>query len=165
MEPSWASWPRWWNMTGEVHFERVADWAAAAKLLTFEPRCPAYTAGHALASLYVHVMDHRKRRLPVGARSLEAHYGSFVVDQKRTSSEEDAMRWALSTSYGQAPVATKVAGHEARSYALGPEAGPDDVDGRRPAVVVWNDGDMVYLVASDRLDDGTLRRIASSMYG
>jgi hypothetical protein len=152
-------------MARNDHFKSVFDWAAAAELLDFEPRRPAYTAGFSLVALSVHVTDHRKHQLPLGARSLEAHYGGFVIDQKRAASEMDAQRRALSTSYGQAATRVRVAGHEGRSYALGPVPDPDDGDGRSPAVVVWHDGQMIYLVASGALDEAILHRVASSMYG
>jgi hypothetical protein len=148
-----------------IHFETAADWRHAAKLVDFEPRRPSFTAGFALISLAVHVMDHRNRRLPVGRRSLEAHYGGFCIDQKRSASAAEAKRQALSTPYGPAARAVRVVGHPGRSYALGPEPDPDDMDGRSPAVVVWHDGDLFYLVASDRLDEKQLLRIATSMYG
>ncbi len=151
-------------MTRNNHFESVADWEAAARLVDFEPRQPTYTASFALTSLAVHVMDHRKRQLPVEARSLDAHYGGFVIEQKRAASEADVKRLALSTSYGPAAETVRVAGHEGRSYALGPEPGPDDIDGRSPSVIVWSDGVMFYLVASGQLDQATLLRIVSSMY-
>jgi hypothetical protein len=109
-------------------------------------------------------MDHRKRRLPVGRRSLEAHYGGFCIDQKRATSAEEANRQALSTPYGPDARTVRVAGRAGRSYALGPECDPHDTDGRSPAVVVWHDGDLFYLVASSRLDEKQLLRIASSMY-
>lgn len=151
-------------MPRNQHFDTVADWAKAGDLVDFEPRRPAFTAGFAIQSLAVHVMDHRKRRLPVSARSLEAHYGGFVIDQKRASSAAEANRLALSTPYGPTPVTVRVAGQEARSYALGPVPDPGDFDGRSPAVVVWHDGELVYLVASDQLDEETLLRIAVSLY-
>lgn len=151
-------------MARNDHFETAADWVAAAELVDFEPRRPAFTAGFKLESLAVHVMDHRKRRLPFGARSLEAHYGGFVIDQKRAPSVDEAQRMALSTPYGPAATTVGIAGFEGRSYPLGPEPDPDDIDGRSPAVVVWSDGAMFYLVASDTLDEPTLLRIASSMY-
>lgn len=152
------------NMLRNNHFETVGDWATAVNLVDFEPRRPGFTAGFALASLTVYVMDHRKRRLPLGARSVEAHYGGFVIDQKRAASAAEAKRRALSIPYGRAAATVSVAGHEARSSALGPVPDSDDIDGRSPAVIVWHDDDMIYLVASDQLDEVTLLRIASSMY-
>lgn len=146
------------------HFETVADWEQAAGLVAFQPRRPTFTAGFRLLSLAIHVMDHRKRRLPVGRRSLEAQYGGFCIDQKRATSAAEARRKALSMPYGLAARTVHVAGHEGRSYALGPEPDPDDPDGRSPAVVVWHDSDLFYLVASGQLDEEPLLRIASSMY-
>lgn len=152
------------TMTRNDHFESVADWTAAVKLIDFEPRRPAYTAGFALSSLSVHVMDSKKRRIPVGARSLEAHYGGFVIAQQQAPSTNEAQRRAQSTAYGQAATTVRVAGHEGRSYGLGPTPAPEDIDGRAPGVVVWNDGAMFCLVASDQLDEEVLLRIANSMY-
>ena len=146
------------------HFETAVDWEAAAKLVNFKPRQPAFTAGFDLVSLAVFVMDHRKRHLPIGARSLEAHYGAFVIDQKHLASTTDAKRRALSTRYGSAAGTVRVAGFEGRGYALGPEPDPDDIDCRSPAVIVWSDGATFYLVASHQLDEAILLRIASSMY-
>ena len=146
------------------HFETVANLEAAAQLVAFQPRLPAFTAGFELESLAVHVADHRKRPLAVQERSLEAHYGGFVIDQKRASSADDAKRRALSTSYGSNAQLTSVAGREARSYALGPEPDPDDIDGRRPSVVVWCDANMFFLLASSQLEHGTLLQIATSLY-
>ncbi|MCP8689864.1 hypothetical protein [Marinobacterium sedimentorum] len=151
-------------MVHNPHFETAADWAQAAALVDFEPRRPAFTAGFALQSLAVHVMDHRKRRLPVSARSLEAHYGGFVIDQKRASCAAQARHLALSRPHGRAPATVQVAGQEGRSYALGPVPESGDIDGRSPAVVVWHEGDRVYLVASDQLEVATLLRIAVSLY-
>jgi hypothetical protein len=151
-------------MTRNNYFESVTNWPAAAALVDFKPRRPKYTAGSELKSLAVHVMDHRKRQLSVNERSLEAHYTHFVIDQKRVSSEEEAKRQALTTLYGQAPARICVAGHEARSYALGPERDADDLDARSPAIIVWQDRDMIYLVASTQLDVEALYRIASSIY-
>lgn len=151
-------------MARNDHFDTVADWTQAAGLVDFEPRRPAFTAGFALQSLAVHVMDHRQRRLPVSARSLEAHYGGFAIDQKRAPTAAQAKQLALSTPYGLAPVTVRVAGQEARSYALGPVPDPDDIDGRSPAVVVWYESDRVYLVASGQLEAETLLRIAASLY-
>ena len=84
--------------------------------------------------------------------------------KKRAASATEAKRLALSTPYGSAAETVWVAGFEGRGYALGPEPDPDDIDGRSPAVIVWSDGVMFCLVASDRLDETVLLRIASSMY-
>ena len=151
-------------MRHSEHFETAVDWTAAARLVDFEPRQPGFTAGFDLVSLAVYVMDHRKRRLPMGARSLEAHYGAFVIDQKRMASATDAKRLALSTRYGLTAETVWVAGFEGRGYTLGPEPDLGDIDGRSPAVVVWSDDTMFYLVASGQLDEVILLRIASSMY-
>lgn len=109
-------------------------------------------------------MNHRMQQLAIGERSLEAHYESFVIHQKQANSHAAAKEQAFSRSYGEDPESVLVAGHEAYSYALGPVPKPDDIDGRTPAVVVWPDGDMVYLVASEQLNARVLQRIATSMY-
>ena len=77
---------------------------------------------------------------------------------------EEARRLALSTMYGATAKTIQIAGHEGRSYALGPEPEPDDPDGQMPAVVVWHDNDLFYLVASAQLDVNQLVRVANSMY-
>jgi len=145
------------------HFATVDSWAAAAAMLEFRPLQPRDTAGRNRKSLSIHIRDHKKRDLAVGDRSLEAHYGAFVVTQTRKGTEE-AKRWALRQSYGPAPTPAKVFGHDARAYELGPEVSADDIDGRAPAVVVWHDGDMFYLVASGELAVDVLLNIAQSMY-
>jgi len=151
-------------MTGNDHFQTCADWTAAAELLVFVPRRPAFTVGQCLQSLAVHVMDHRRRQVPLAARSLEAHYSGFVINQKPAGSAAEARRLALSTRYGQAAKTVQVAGHEGRSYELGVEVEPEAVDGRSPAVIVWADGPMLYLVASGTMAVASLLEIAVSMY-
>jgi hypothetical protein len=145
------------------HFASVESWAEAASMLVFEPRHPPETAGHALESLSIFVRDHRHRDLPVAERSLEAHYGAFSLAQSRKG-EEEARRWVVEIPYGRAPYAVTVAGHEGRAYDAGekPRGGSAE---RSPAVVVWYDRDMHYLVASVELEVGTLLTIAESMYG
>ncbi len=36
-----------------------------------------------------------------------------------------------------------------------------DIDGRSPSVVTWHDGEMFYLIASDKMSSAELGRIAS----
>lgn len=150
-------------MARSVHFRTVADWTEAAALVDFVPRRPRFTAGFRRSSLAVHVLDHHTRPLPIGRRSVEAHYGGFVVSQQRAASPPAATRMALSTAYGSVATTVWVAGYEGRSYPLGPEPHPDDLDGRSPAVVVWAEDDRFYLVASDRLDEPVLLRVAASL--
>jgi hypothetical protein len=150
-------------MTRSVHFQTVQDWADARTLLTFEPRRPRYTAGHDRQSLQLHIRDHKHRELAAEARTLEAHYGAFVVSQARAG-EDEAQKRALDTSYGPTSRESHIAGHAARIYELGPEPPPDDVDGRSPAVLTWRDGPMFYLVASSELPATELVQIARSMY-
>jgi len=68
------------------------------------------------------------------------------------------------TRYGPAPVETCVAGHEARSYALGPVPRGRSAESRSPAVIAWCDGGMFYLLVSSSLDVGELATIAASCY-
>lgn len=150
-------------MPRNEHFLSPETWDAAAELVTFTPRQPQYTAGASLSSLAVHVRDHKNRDLPLGDRTLEAHYGRFVISQSRKPAGE-AKRWALEKSYGPEPIVATIFGHDARLYHRGPEPEPDDIDGRMPAVVVWHDGEMFYLVASGELEPDELVRIAMSLY-
>jgi hypothetical protein len=145
------------------HFTVAETWKDARRLLAFAPRRPRRTEGYRLRSLSVFVMDHKMRRIAVEDRSLEAHYGGFNVSQCRKGRPE-ARRWAVELKYGQAPRPVSVAGHEGRAYDLGPVPPPDDIDPRPPAVVVWHDDDMFYLVASDELESDVLLRVAESLY-
>jgi len=133
-------------------------------MLTFQPREPRYSAGHRVESIRIYVRDHKLRELAVAERSLETHYGAFVVTQACKGAIE-ARRWALEVSYGRDGQDTRIAGCPARVYQLGAEVPADDIDGRSPAVVTWHDGDMHYLVASDELGASELVRIAGSLYG
>ncbi len=132
-------------------------------MLAFRPLEPKNTAGCGLQSLSVHVRDHKLRELSIADRTLEAHYGAFVLSQARKGAEE-ARRLALAVPYGATGCDARVGGCAARAYALGPEPPPDDIDGRTPAVVSWHDGDMFYLIASDRLPCAELVGIAGSLY-
>jgi hypothetical protein len=109
------------------------------------------------------VRDHKLRELSVNDRTLEAHYGGFVLSQARKGTAE-ARRLALDVRYGSIAHEGQIAGHAARIYELGPEPAPDDIDGRSPAVVTWYDADLFFLVASDTMFSGKLFRIAVSMY-
>jgi hypothetical protein len=150
-------------MTNNPCFEAASSWKAARALLTFQPRHPKHTAGLHRQSMRVHVRDHKLREVPVEDRTLEVHYGAFVLSQSRKGAEE-ARRLALSVRYGQAPREAQIAGHAARVYELGPEPDPGDIDGRTPAVVTWQDGEMFFLIASGEMSSGDLVRIAESMY-
>jgi hypothetical protein len=132
-------------------------------MLTFRPFEPAFTAGHELRSLRIYIRDHKMRELTVGERSLEVHYGKFVISQSRKGVEE-ARRLALDVSYGREPQEGSIGGHAARIYELGPDPEPDDIDGRMPSVVTWHDGEMFLLVASGELPVADLISIAASMY-
>lgn len=151
-------------MTDEnPHFAHPADWPQAREWLGFEPLIPTDTAGFELVSLAVSIRDHRHRDLPREARSLEAHYGDFVLSQAHPGIDE-ARRLALATSYGAAPRVARIAGREARIYELGPEVEPAEIDPRDPAVVAWCDGELFCLLASDRLTADVLVEIAESIY-
>ena len=152
-------------MAHNPHFKSASDWKQAATLISFEPRRPKFTARFSLSSLSVYVMDHRKRQISKNRRSLEAHFnGGFVLDQKKASSANEAKRMALSTGYGPSAETIQIAGHEGRSYELGPEPPPDDPDGRMPAVVAWHEEDLFFLIASTQLKAEVLLRVAESMY-
>jgi hypothetical protein len=144
------------------HFRSASSWSEAAELVAFTPRQPS-APGHAAPTLRIHVRDHRHRELPVGQRTLEAHYGDFVVSQAHRG-EREASRLALRTRYGSEARTVHVGGHEGRAYTLGPEVPEDDVDGRMPAVVTWADGPVHFLVASGALDVAELLRMAESLY-
>ena len=150
-------------MSDKPHFETVATWKAARALVTFEPLEPRHLKGFRLQSIRIHVRDHRLRELPVGERTLEAHYGAFVLSQSRRGIQE-ARRLALDVSYGQAPREARIAGHSARVYELGSVPPPDDIDGRAPSVVSWHDAEMFFLMASGELPSARLVQIAESIY-
>jgi len=132
-------------------------------MVTFQPIEPAHTAGLRLQSIQIHVRDHKRRELPIEDRTLEAHYGGFVLSQSRKGAEE-ARRLALNVSYGRAGREARIAGRDARVYELGPEPAPGDIDGRSPAVVTWHDADMFYLIASGEMSADDLVRVALSLY-
>mgnify|MGYP001813175902 CR=1 FL=1 len=150
-------------MNDNPHFEKVASWKAARKLLDFEPLVLADTKKRRLQSLYVYVRNHKQRELPIGDRSLEAYFDGFVFTQKQAGTAE-AHRLALSTPYGLEGCDTQVAKHPGRLYELGPVPPPDDIDGRSPAVVVWHDGGMFYLIASTEKTAAELLAIAQKLY-
>ena len=150
-------------MTGNPHFETARTWKAAHAMLEFKPRQPRHTAGLRLQSLRIHVRDHKQRELPVAERTLEAHYGRFVLSQVRKDAAE-ARRLAIEVSYGRTPKDIQIAGCAGRAYERGPEPEQDDIDRRSPSVVVWHDGEMVYLIASDQMASSDLVRIARSLY-
>jgi len=150
-------------MSANVHFESARSWDDARRLLSFAPSEPAYTAGRALRSLRVHLRDHRQRELELTGRTLEAHYGDFVLSQSHPGSDE-AKRLALEVTYGRSPQPVVIAHHEARLYEPGPEPPPDDIDGRLPAVVTWHDNGRFFLIASQELPTDTLMEIAISLY-
>ena len=88
-------------MTNNPHFETASSWKAARAKLTFQPREPGYTAGLRLHSIRIHVRDHKLREVSINDRTLEAHYGGFVLSQARKGTDE-ARRLALDVRYGSA---------------------------------------------------------------
>jgi hypothetical protein len=108
-------------------------------------------------------MDHRNRQVPVQARSVELHYGAFVFTQSAPGPTE-ARRRVVDNRYGPEPIEGQILGREARLYELGPDPGPDDVDGRSPAVVTWHDDGIHYLIASTELTSQRLVDVAMSVY-
>jgi hypothetical protein len=150
-------------MSDNPHFQTAASWKAARALLVFTPVQPKRTAGQRLMSLRVHIRDHKRRDLPIEARTLEAHYGAFVFTQSRRPPDE-ARRLALEVSYGRDARLAQIAGRAARIYELGPEPPPDDIDGRRPAVVTWHDGEMFFFIASSEWTSDGLVSVANSIY-
>ena len=152
------------HMTNNPHFETAPSWKAARTMLAFQPLEPGQTAGLRLQSIRIHVRDHKARLLAVGDRTLEAHYGGFVLSQARKGAEE-ARRLALAVPYGLTGQDAQIAGRAARVYELGPEPPPDDIDGRPPAVVAWHDAELFCLIASDTMSADQLVGIALSLYG
>jgi len=150
-------------MTDNEHFASVSDLAAARAMLTFDPLEPTFTAGLARDGLRIFIRDHKKRDLPVGDRTLEAHYGRFVFTQSRKGVKE-ARRLALDVAYGLEPREAMIAGHPARVYELGADPGPDDIDGPMPSVVTWHDGEMFFLIASHEMKVEELIPVAMSIY-
>lgn len=150
-------------MKQNPHFETALSWEEAEALVTFKPLNPCLTEGFTLQSIAIYVRDYKHRELPVGERSLEAHYDGFVFTQ-RSCGKDEARRLALEVSYGRLSIEAKIACHEARVYELGPEPEPNDIDPRNPAVVVWHDSEMLLLIASDQLPSDALVRIAESVY-
>ena len=149
--------------TDKAHFEHPENWQQAAEWVDFDPSEPGVTGNCELQSLAVFVRDHKQRELPRAERSLEAHYGAFVLSQSRPGADQ-ARELALATRYGMAPQVTRIAGLEARRFELGPQPQPGDFDSRSPAVLVWCDGDRFYLLASDTLPADDLIPIAESIY-
>jgi len=144
------------------HFLSVSSWDEAATHLAFEPRRPRLR-DLAEPALSIYVMDHKKRPLPIGRRSLEAHYADFHLGQTRCGRAE-AKKRALRLRYGMAPEPADVAGHEGRAYELGAASWPIDDDGPPPAVLTWHDGEMHFVLASYSRPVRSLRPIADSMY-
>ena len=151
-------------MTKNPHFETASSWKAARAKLTFQPREPGYTVGLPLHSIRIHVRDHKLPEILINDRTLETHYGGFVLSQTRKGADE-ARRLALGVRHGSAGQEGQIAGHTARIYELGPEPAPDDIDGRTPAVVTWYDADLFFLVARDTMSSHELVRIAISLFG
>jgi hypothetical protein len=151
-------------VTPNPHFETARSWKAARAMLTFQPLEPGYTAGLDLEFLRIHVRDHKMRVVRTDDRTLEAHYGGFVLSQVRKGAEE-ARKWVMSVTYGRVTKESDVAGRPAKVCEVGPEPPPDDIDGRTPAVVTWADKELFFLVASDTMPAAELICVAVSLYG
>src|SRR5260221_1388294 len=115
-----------------LHFKTARSWKTARAMLTFAPMAPAYTAGCRLQSLRIHVRDHKMRVIPTSDRTLEAHYGGFVLSQVWKGAEE-ARKGVMSVTYGRPAQDSAVTGPPAPVCALGPEPPPDDIHWRSPA--------------------------------
>src|SRR3989442_9881069 len=102
-------------MTSNPHFETAPSWKAARAMLTFRPLEPKDTGRLHLQSIQIHVRDHKLRELPVEDRTIEAHYGGFVLSQSRKGANE-ARRLALAVPYGRAAREAEIAGCAARVY-------------------------------------------------
>ncbi len=144
------------------HFHRLETWADAEAFMGFRLRIPRHTLGAAVEVLQAFIRDHRMRDVPQRERSLEAHFGTFVLSQS-CPGVRDA-REAMATPYGSDPRPVMIGGCEGRSYPLGPEPEGSDPDGRPPAVVAWADGPCFFLLASASLESEELMRVAESMY-
>ncbi len=150
-------------------FAPVSSWKEGAELIGFAPRQPRDTLGIPLDSMHVFVRDHKQREVPVGERSLEVYYRrdptgpGFVLSQSRPGVQE-ARKRANERSYGQDGRSAEVAGKPARLFPLGPPVPDEDIDGRAPAVIVWQDEDRLILIASSSLEAGQLQRVADSLY-
>jgi hypothetical protein len=150
-------------VTINPHFETAQSWKAARPMVAFRPLEPSHTAGFRLQSIQIHVRDHKLRELAIEDRTLEAHYGGFVLSQSKKGASE-ARRLALDVSYGQAARDARIAGRTARAYERGPEPPPDDIDGRSQSVVTWCDADMFFLIASAEMSSDDLIDVARSLY-
>jgi hypothetical protein len=144
------------------HFEVRDTVASALDLLAFRPLVPRRPPT-TLRSVAVHVRDHRGRLLPVDRRTLEMHFDDMVVSQTKVGSTE-ALRLAMEVTYGRQRRRLAIGANPAMVYDLGPVPPPEDIDGRSPAVVVWADGDMIFLIASVVRSAGDLVDVAGSMY-
>ncbi len=152
-------------MPENPHFESVPSWQAAAEKLNFKPLVPGKHFKHKLKSLRIFVRDHKMRQLPIGDRSLEAFFGSFMFSQTQRADADEARRQTVEVSYGQFGQEALIASHVGRGYELGPKPPAEDIDGRSPSVVVWHDGNMSYMLASSERPLIDLIKIAGSFYG
>ena len=104
-------------------------------MVAFRPLEPSHTAGFRLQSIRIHVRDHKLRELAIEDRTLEAHYGGFVLSQSKKGASE-ARRLALDVSYGQAAREGRIAGPAALDAraCTGADREPrlGDIDGAQP---------------------------------
>lgn len=111
-------------------------------------------------AIRIHVRDHRLREV---TPTLELHYIGFVLTQSHCGVAE-ARRAAYEVSYGSIPRQVEVAGHSAVAYELGAHPLPGDPDPRQPTVIAWQDGEILCLLASSKLDAPDLLEVAISLY-
>lgn len=132
-------------------------------MLSFTPLIPERLDGRPLQSISIYVRDHKQRELPIGDRTVEAHYEGFVLSQSRHTKVQSRHR-ALEVSYGPDAREAQVVGRPGRLYEMGPEVADDDVDGRMPSVLAWHDGELFCLLASASLPAAELVSIANALY-
>ncbi|MDH4307798.1 MAG: hypothetical protein OEZ14_12405 [Acidimicrobiia bacterium] len=142
------------------HFEVFGTPAEAASVLEFTPVIPRWTDGCELVAVSVFVMDHTMRVLEPAERTLELHYGDFVVSQQAT---ENGRRLAHETPYGRQRRTGTARGLEISIHDLGPPVEEQDPDGREPAVVTWEENGVFCLVASSTWPADELLRVIESM--
>ncbi len=153
------------DMLENSHFKSATSWRVATEKLNFKPLVPRKNFRHNLKSLRIYVRDYKMRELPIDDRSLEAYFESFVFTQAQKIDANEAKRQTVKVPYGSFGREVFIAGHVGRAYELGPEPPADDIDGRSPSVVVWHNGNMFYLLASDEMFSNDLVKIADSIYG
>jgi hypothetical protein len=132
-------------------------------MVSFSPLVLRAPAGRPLKALRVFVRNNRGRWLPKTERTLDAFFEGFAFGQRQYPAKE-ARRRVSEFMLGRGPVDALIGGCEGRVCELGPEIAPDEIDGRNPAVVVWSDGPMFYLITSSSMSLADLLPIAEALY-